>query len=114
MIELDRTNDGLDRVFHAVRFHDGHVGTLHKSLADLRIADNTILLHTPGNGPRMNCCPDGALTRFRNETNSNWGWAFRTPCVIRWPGYIPEAAGLGDSTRRGRAVRTDGRYQRPP
>ena len=37
----------------------------------------------------MNTWPDGAMTPFRNEKNSNWEGAFRVPELIRWPGKIP-------------------------
>jgi arylsulfatase len=36
----------------------------------------------------MNTWPDGAMTPFRNEKNSNWEGAYRVPCMVRWPGHI--------------------------
>ena len=36
----------------------------------------------------MNSWPDGAMTPFRNEKNSNWEGAFRIPELVRWPGKI--------------------------
>jgi arylsulfatase len=36
----------------------------------------------------MNSWPDGAMTPFRSEKDTNWEGAFRVPCVIRWPGHI--------------------------
>jgi arylsulfatase len=36
----------------------------------------------------MNTWPDGAMTWFRSEKNTNWEGAFRVPCFIRWPGHI--------------------------
>ena len=36
----------------------------------------------------MNTWPDGAMTPFRNEKNSNWEGAFRVPALVRWPGHI--------------------------
>ena len=68
--------------------HDGHVGKLLKALDDLGIADDTIVLYTTDNGPHMNTWPDGAMTPFRSEKNTNWEGAFRVPCMIRWPGKI--------------------------
>ncbi len=68
--------------------HDGHVGKLLKTLDDLGISDNTIVLYTTDNGPHMNTWPDGAMTPFRSEKNTNWEGAFRVPCMIRWPGKI--------------------------
>jgi Sulfatase len=55
---------------------------------DLKIADDTIVLYTTDNGPHMNTWPDGAMTPFRSEKNTNWEGAFRVPCMIRWPGKI--------------------------
>ena len=75
--------------------HDGHVGKLLQALDDLGIADNTIVLYTTDNGPHMNTWPDGAMTPFRSEKNTNWEGAFRVPCMIRWPGRIePEQVSL--------------------
>jgi arylsulfatase len=37
----------------------------------------------------MNTWPDGAMTPFRNEKNSNWEGAFRVPEMVRWPAKIP-------------------------
>jgi arylsulfatase len=68
--------------------HDGHVGKLLAALDDLGIADNTIVLYTTDNGPHMNTWPDGAMTPFPSEKNTNWEGAFRVPCMIRWPGHI--------------------------
>ncbi len=68
--------------------HDGHVGKLLKALDDLGIVDNTIVLYTTDNGPHMNSWPDGAMTPFRSEKNTNWEGAFRVPAMIRWPGKI--------------------------
>jgi arylsulfatase A-like enzyme len=68
--------------------HDGHVGSLLKTVDDLGIADNTVVIYTTDNGPHMNSWPDGAMTPFRSEKNTNWEGAFRVPCMIRWPGKI--------------------------
>jgi arylsulfatase len=37
----------------------------------------------------MNTWPDGAMTPFRSEKNTNWAGAFRVPLLVRWPGKIP-------------------------
>ena len=68
--------------------HDNHVGLLLKKLDDLGIANNTIVIYSTDNGPHMNSWPDGAMTWFRSEKNTNWEGAFRVPCMIRWPGQI--------------------------
>src|SRR5215470_7819888 len=52
--------------------HDKNVGTVLKALDDLGIANNTFVMYSTDNGPHMNTWPDGAMTPFRNEKNSNW------------------------------------------
>jgi arylsulfatase A-like enzyme len=36
----------------------------------------------------MNTWPDGAMTPFGSEKNTNWEGAYRVPAMIRWPGHI--------------------------
>ena len=68
--------------------HDDTVGTLLKALDDMGIAASTIVIYSTDNGPHMNTWPDGAMTLFRSEKNTNWEGAFRVPCLVRWPGVI--------------------------
>lgn len=68
--------------------HDDTIGTILRALDDMGIADNTIVLYTSDNGPHMNTWPDGAMTPFRSEKNTNWEGAFRVPMLVRWPGHI--------------------------
>lgn len=69
--------------------HDEHVGSLLDLLEELKADKNTIVLYTTDNGPHYNAWPDGAITPFKSEKNTNWEGAFRVPCVIRWPGQFP-------------------------
>jgi arylsulfatase A-like enzyme len=68
--------------------HDKHVGVLLDKLDELGIAEDTIVLYSTDNGVHMNTWPDGGMTPFRNEKNSNWEGAYRVPAVVRWPGKI--------------------------
>ncbi|WP_410054174.1 arylsulfatase [Cupriavidus sp. BIC8F] len=68
--------------------HDGDVGKLLKTLDDLKVADNTIVIYTTDNGPNQFTWPDAATTPFRSEKDTNWEGAFRVPALIRWPGRI--------------------------
>ncbi len=68
--------------------HDKHVGEMLSLLDELGIADNTFVMYSTDNGPHMNTWPDGGMTPFRNEKNSNWEGAYRVPCMVRWPGKI--------------------------
>jgi arylsulfatase len=72
--------------------HDKHVGRVLDKLDALGITEDTIVIYSTDNGPHMNSWPDGAMTPFRSEKNTNWEGAFRVPQVIRWPGHI--AAGV--------------------
>jgi arylsulfatase len=69
--------------------HDKHVGRVLDKLDALGITEDTIVIYSTDNGPHMNSWPDGAMTPFRSEKNTNWEGAFRVPQVIRWPGHIP-------------------------
>ena len=68
--------------------HDRNVGTVLKVLDDLGIANDTFLLYSTDNGPHMNSWPDGGMTPFRSEKNTNWEGAYRVPAMVRWPGRI--------------------------
>ena len=69
--------------------HDMLVGQLLDKLDQLGIADDTIVIYTTDNGPHYNMWPDGAITPFRGEKNTNWEGGFRVPAMVRWPGKIP-------------------------
>ena len=69
--------------------HDDLVGSLLDLLDELGLADNTIVMYSTDNGPHMNTWPDGAMTPYRNEKNSNWEGAYRVPAMVRWPARIP-------------------------
>ncbi|NET28317.1 MAG: arylsulfatase [Okeania sp. SIO1I7] len=75
--------------------HDGHVGELLELLDTLKdendvpIAENTIVIYTTDNGPHYNEWPDGALSPFRGEKNTNWEGGYRVPGLVRWPARIP-------------------------
>ncbi len=68
--------------------HDNTIGSLLKALDDMGIANDTIVVYSSDNGPHMNTWPDGAMTPFRSEKNTNWEGAFRVPALVRWPGVI--------------------------
>jgi arylsulfatase A-like enzyme len=68
--------------------HDRLVGDLLALLDELGIAEDTIVVYSTDNGPHMNTWPDGGMTPFRGEKNSNWEGAYRVPAVVRWPGRI--------------------------
>ena len=98
--------------------HDQDVGKLLKTLDDLGIANDTIVVYTTDNGPNQFTWPDAATTPFRSEKDSNWEGAFRVPgddplagphqagrglqrdCLR--PRLVPDAAGRRRRHRRSR------------
>jgi len=70
----------------ALVLHDRNVGQLLDVLDELGITDDTIVLYSTDNGPHYNTWPDGAISPWRSEKNSNWEGAYRVPSFARWPG----------------------------
>ena len=68
--------------------HDKNVGQMIDLLDELGIAENTLVMYSTDNGPHRNSWPDGGMTPFRSEKNTNWEGAFRVPLLVRWPGKI--------------------------
>ena len=68
--------------------HDKNVGEMLDYLDELGIADDTFVMYSTDNGPHRNSWPDGGMTPFRSEKNTNWEGAFRIPMMVRWPGKI--------------------------
>ena len=65
--------------------HDDQVGRILKYLDDNGLADNTIVVYSTDNGPHYNMWPDGAITPYRSEKETNWEGAYRVPAMVRWP-----------------------------
>src|SRR6185295_3683799 len=68
--------------------HDKNVGQMLDFLDELGIADDTFVQYSTDNGPHRNTWPDGGMTPFRSEKNTNWEGAFRIPMLVRWPGKV--------------------------
>ncbi|UCC29633.1 MAG: arylsulfatase [Phycisphaerales bacterium] len=68
--------------------HDMHIGKFLDLLDELGITDNTLVMYSTDNGVHMNTWPDGGMTPFRSEKNTNWEGAMRVPAFVRWPGHI--------------------------
>ena len=85
--DFRKNNGGALRKVCA-RFHDKNVGQVLDYLDELGIADDTFVMYSTDNGPHMNSWPDGGMTPFRSEKNTNWEGAFRVPMLVRWPSKI--------------------------
>jgi arylsulfatase A-like enzyme len=68
--------------------HDALVGKLLKTVDDLGLDKNTIVIYTTDNGPMVCLYPDAGTTPFRGEKNTNWEGGWRVPAMIRWPGVV--------------------------
>jgi arylsulfatase A-like enzyme len=68
--------------------HDKRIGQMLDLVDELGIAEDTIVVYSTDNGVHMNTWPDGGMTPFRSEKNSNWEGAYRVPAAVRWPGHI--------------------------
>jgi arylsulfatase A-like enzyme len=69
--------------------HDKNVGQVLDLPDQLGIAKDTFVVYSTDNGPHMNSWPDGAMTPFRSEKDTNWEGAFRIPELVRSTGKIP-------------------------
>ncbi|MGB5214934.1 MAG: arylsulfatase [Anderseniella sp.] len=69
--------------------HDDNIGIMLDKLDELGIAEDTIVMYSTDNGPHYNTWPDGGITPFRAEKNTNWEGGWRVPAFLRWPGKIP-------------------------
>ncbi|NME68330.1 arylsulfatase [Flammeovirga aprica] len=70
--------------------HDRNIGKVLAKLEELDMMENTIIMYSTDNGPHYNEWPDGAVTPYRSEKNTNWEGAYRIPCHVMWKGTIPE------------------------
>jgi len=85
--ELDGIS-GQDEYSDGMVEHDMHIGLFLELLDELDIADDTLVIYGTDNGVHMNTWPDGGMTPFRSEKNTNWEGAMRVPAFVRWPGQI--------------------------
>ena len=67
---------------------DKIVGELTKTLEDLGIDENTIVIFGTDNGAELIFWPDGGMTPFRGEKATTWEGGFRAPCLVKWPAKI--------------------------
>ena len=65
--------------------HDKNVGSVVDYLDELGIAENTMVVYSTDNGPHRNSWPDGGMTPFRSEKDTNWEGAFRIPLSCATP-----------------------------
>lgn len=75
---------------------DAIVGKLLKSLDDMGVADNTIVLFTSDNGVNLAHWPSAGAASFRGEKGTTWDGGFRVPMFVRWPGKVAPNTWTGE------------------
>ena len=70
---------------------DDTVGALSKTLEDLGVADNTIVILLSDNGAMKFSWPDGATSPYQGEKATTWEAGVRVPALIKWPGVVKPA-----------------------
>ena len=76
-------------VFAMVENLDTNVGRILARLAELDLAENTIVVFASDNGPMNTGRFNGGM---RGAKGSLFEGGQRVPCVIRWPGTLPTGA----------------------
>ena len=67
---------------------DKIVGELTKTLKDLGVDENTIVIFGTDNGTEVMFWTDGSMTLFRGEKATTWEGGFRASCLVKWPAKI--------------------------
>ena len=90
--------DAEERFATLVRRMDDCLGDLRKTLVDLGIADETVIIFTSDNGPhnesyypQMNYTPQSfqSYGPFEGQKRDCWEGGIREPAIVCWPSTIP-------------------------
>ena len=71
----------------AIQELDWSTGEILKTLKDLGLDENTLVIFTSDNGPHLG--QGGSAGPLRGAKGSTFEGGVRVPCVMRWPGKIP-------------------------
>ena len=70
---------------------DWSVGEILKAIERSGIEKNTLVIFTSDNGPWLNFGNHaGTTSGLREGKGTSWEGGQRVPCIMRWPGVIPE------------------------
>lgn len=75
---------------------DDIVGKLLKTLDDMGLAENTIVIFTSDNGVNLAHWPEAGTASFRGEKGTTWDGGFRVPMFVRWPGKVAPGTWTGE------------------
>ncbi|MCC9605654.1 arylsulfatase [Blastopirellula sp. JC732] len=93
----DMGKTGLGFYADGMVYHDAIIGKLLDYVDKAGLTENTIVVYTTDNGPMTCLWPDGGMTPFRSEKNTNWDGGWRVPALIRWPGVVEPGTLLTDT-----------------
>ena len=69
---------------------DWSVGQIMEALEKNDLTENTLVIFTSDNGPVLNFGNHaGSVGGLREGKGTSWE-GLRVPCIMRWPGHIPE------------------------
>jgi len=72
---------------------DWSVGEIVKALEENGLADNTLVIFTSDNGPWLYFGNHaGSAGGLREGKATGWEGGHRVPCIMKWPGVIPEGS----------------------
>ncbi len=70
---------------------DWSVGQIMETLTKNGLAENTLVIFTSDNGPWLNFGNHaGSAGGLREGKGTSWEGGQRVPCIMKWPGHIPE------------------------
>ena len=70
---------------------DWSIGEIMKALERNGLDKNTLVIFTSDNGPWLNFGNHAGTTGgLREGKGTSWEGGQRVPCIMRWPGVIPE------------------------
>jgi arylsulfatase A-like enzyme len=80
---------------------DHYTGILLEKIDELGLSGNTMVIFTSDNGPWSNdqerqrqknngAVAWGSAGPLREAKGSTWEGGVRVPCIVRWPGHVPE------------------------
>ena len=72
---------------------DWSVGEIMKTLDQYHLTKNTLIIYTSDNGPWLNFGNHaGSTGGLREGKGTSWEGGQREPCIMKWPGIIPEGS----------------------
>lgn len=81
----------------AVEYIDWSTDVLLRTLDELGLAENTIVIFTSDNGSRVGG-EGGSNDPLRGTKRTNFEGGVRVPCLVRWPGHVPAGSTSAEIT----------------